>query len=818
MVLTEPIELDPVHSGADQDREILTIYRVGSFVAAAAGAGSWYMAADENLTTRERAFGRTGAAVTIGLGVAAVVSPVPLAAVLRRRLPPWLLPAFGLAVTATSGANRSPMFFPAVILSGLGGGRLGAFRWPRQTASGAMGLALGASYACLVLNARRPWRAGWDSDLLWNLGVLPAFIVAPLIGGEMGDLALSMRRLERSRARDQRALDAVGADGTGRRARRRLGRLRALLPKGTQRRTGRVAGESLPELVNRVQAVSHELENVLLRIATVPRAAEVMQEVNEAVEEIRRGIEHHRVGPTLVRAARSRPGEVMTELESVFSLYRSGWRQQGISLTVDTAGLPVDEWADARVTSVLVRATKIALDNAEEHGGEQLTAVSCSLTVDADQIVLRVTDDGGPKDELPDEASWGTGLTETAAEIRALGGDRPYLRHVDTGVEFVARLPRTPLPNNSDTTYDSVMERGNDALARCATYLMPSNYWAGVMGHLRAGRQGWRHAVAFSALVVIDRAWARRVPSGTRRAAVTTPAIALLWPSGGLPPGGWIGAELFFQAVQEPPLAAVGVSLAATSALALRSLQVRGTISRALLIENVLFSPFCAVAGLAPRYLRGQLRRVETETLSFRERAELVETLARATRLDHDVAKPLRSSSAWYEGIKNSADGQLLLKLSGDLDELVHGVLSNIEIADPLVDIQQHLQMRLDPVSVAITGRRPVDLAGSDNALQRARQYLATVALADQLADRLLHRFPPNLLGRSRLVEVQVDISPVDESHVRMLVRPRPSATSSDEDLRGLVSTLTSLDGAVEEGFEDGALSFTMAASAVAIR
>jgi len=85
VVLTEPIELDPVHSGADQDREILTIYRVGSFVAAAAGAGSWYMAADENLTTRERAFGRTGAAVTIGLGVAAVVSPVPLAAVLRQR-------------------------------------------------------------------------------------------------------------------------------------------------------------------------------------------------------------------------------------------------------------------------------------------------------------------------------------------------------------------------------------------------------------------------------------------------------------------------------------------------------------------------------------------------------------------------------------------------------------------------------------------------------------------------------------------------------------------------------------------------------------
>lgn len=816
-MLTEPIELDPVRSGADQDREVLTIYRGGPLVVAAAGVGSWYMAAQENITARERALGRVGAAVTMGLGVAAIVAPVSLAAVLRRRLDPWLLPAFGLAAVAKSGANRSPMFFPAVTLSALGGGRLGAFRWPRQTASGAMGVALGAGYGLVVLGVRRPWRTGWDMDLLWNLGVVPAFGVSPLVGGEMGDLALSMRRLERTRARDRHALRAVGAGRVGLGDDARLGRLRARLGRGGAPRAG-VARTTLPELVDRVQAVSQQLENALLRIAAVPRAPEAMREVNEAVEEIRRGIEHHRLAPTLVSAARSRPGDLAMVLESVFAVYRSGWEHTGVRLTADTSGLPKGERADARVTSVLVRAAKVALDNAFEHGGEHLSAVDCSLALEADRLVLRVRDDGGAV-RVPQEGEWGTGLTETAAAVRALGDDKLALRPVDGGVEFTAHLPRVPAADGHDGTYDSVIARVDDALDRCASYLMPSNYWAGVMGCLTAGRRGWRRAVAFSALVALDRAWARRVPGDYRRSAATTLAMGLLWPTGGLPAGGWIGAELFFQVVRSPPRRALGISVAATTALALRGLRVRGSIERVRLVESLVFSPFCAVAGLAPRYLRGRLQRIEAEALSLRERADLIETLARAARLDHDITKPLRASAAWYDdGIKNSADGQLLLKLSGDLDELAHELLAHVEIADPILDIQQHLQMRLDPVSVAVTGQRPVGVARSEHALQRAREHLATVALADQLADRLLQRFPPNVRGRSRLADVHVDISPADEAHVRVLVRPRPPSTSPDDDLGGLVSTLIRLDGTVEEGFEDGALSFTMAASTVSGR
>lgn len=815
-MLTEPIELDPVRSGADRDREVLAIYRGGPLIVAAAGLGGWYMASQENITSRERRYGRVGAALTMGLGIAAVASPVSLAALLRRRLDPWVLPALGLAAVAKSGANRSPMFFPAVTLAALGGGRLGAFRWPRRTASGLMGLALGAGYGLVVLGGRKPWRTGWDMDLLWNLGVVPAFAVSPLVGGEMGEVALSMRRLERMRARDCGSLLSLGEDPrevVSRPARGRWGRR-----SRRRARRGSTSRPALPELVDRVQALSLELEHALLRIAAVPRQPDIKREVAAAVTDIRRGIEHHQLGPTLVSAARSQPGELVAVLEAVFAVYRSGWDEAGIELTSEMSRLPPGERADARVTSVLVRALKTALDNAYEHAVRPLTCVRCSIGLEGDHLVMRVRDDGGAS-ALPPRSDWRTGLTETDAAVQALGGAPIALRPVEDGVEFRARVPRAPIAESVSDSHETMSDRLDEAIDRSAGYLMPSNFWAGVMGYITAGRQGWRHAAVFAAFVGLDRAWHAHAPTDQRRATVTIPAIAALWPARGLPAGGWIGTELFFQTVRSTPRQALGISLAATGALAVAGLRVRSTIDPARLIENLCFSPFCALAGIAPRYIRERLRRTEREALSLRERAELLETLARAVRLDHDITTPLRASSAWYDdGIKNSIDGQLLLRLSGDLDELVHELLGHVEIADPVLDIQQHLQMRLDPVSVSVTGRRPIGVKRSDQALQRAREYLATVALADQLADRLIQRFPPSIRGRSALVDLHIDISPAGDDHVRVLIRPRPPATLPEGDLGSLVRTLVSLDGVIEEGFEDGALSFTMAAGTVSGR
>ena len=82
------------------------------------------MARVEAISRPQRLVAQLAAFSTAGLGVAALQAPVPVTAVLRRRLNPWALPALGLAGIAASGTDRSPVLYPALMLTALGGGRL----------------------------------------------------------------------------------------------------------------------------------------------------------------------------------------------------------------------------------------------------------------------------------------------------------------------------------------------------------------------------------------------------------------------------------------------------------------------------------------------------------------------------------------------------------------------------------------------------------------------------------------------------------------------------------------------------------------------
>jgi hypothetical protein len=807
---TQPIEILPRRSSADQDREMLVAYQGGSLISAVAALGGLYMTSQESLDPRQRTYARIAGVGTAGLGVLALTTPVQLAKLLRRRVNPWTLPTLGLLAVAKSGGNRSPMFFPAVTLSALGGGRLGAFRWPRQTASGIMGLLLGGAYAFIAIGSKRPWHSGWDMALLWNLGVAPTFAVSPMIGGEIGELALSIRRLERARDRDRDALLSLAGESRADSGFR--GRLRAALGKRSVKQPPAEGGLlTLRELADRTRALTGQLEEALLAIASVPRPSAAQREIAEAVAKIREGIEHHLLAPTLVSAARNEPVDLVAALNEVLDVYRNGWKALGIELTLES-NVAEGRMTNARVVSVLIRALKVGVDNAFEHRTRDLRSIHCRLTVIGKEVTLRICDDGGG-DNVP-RSAWGKSLSETEAQVKALGGDLDLLA-ADGGLELSVQVPSSPLEGPLLDGGTPVSDRADRAFDHCFSLLVPSNAFAGVMGCLTAGRSGAKHAAAFIALAAIDRIWHDRRPGDQLRPALVLPAVASLWPQGGVPAGGWIGAELFFQSFRRRRTDAIALTAVTAATLVASGLRVRGTIDRGRFVENVAFSPFCSLAALAPRYLRSRLIRAEHEALSLRERAELIETLARAARLDHDVTKPLRSSGAWYGGgIKNSEAGQKLLRLSGDLDDLVHELLARIAVADPIQELQHHLQMRLDPVAVLVAGHRPVGLARpTEQAVQTAREHLALVALADNLADWLLRRFPPGLNGRSALREVTIAVSPVDEEKVRVALRPHPSGTPFERDVSGLVSALVPLDGEMEEGFEDGGMTFTVSAS-----
>jgi hypothetical protein len=794
-MLTRPIELDVVTPGADRDAAVLGVYNAGAAIAVAAGAFGFYMAAAEDISPRQRLIGMTGALGTGAFGVATLVKPVDVAAMLRLRLPPWALPLVGLLGIAGSGYDHSPMFFPGVILTAFGGGRLGPARIRKRerTASLTLGATAAGGYLAVVIGAGRPWRDGWKRSLLWNIGVAPIFFVACPLGGELGDLALATRRLERTRARDRAALRAAGLGGRG----------------------------GLRNVARKIGRTAADLEKTLLRIASRHRSLDDAHtlEVERALDEVRGHIQHHLLGPILVAAANNEPLDLVVTLNAILDVYRDGWREEKISVVLDSR-VPEGLTIDARVTSVLVRATKVALDNCHKHQRKPLREITVRLGLSADRIVLGIRDDGGATSSATPE-SWGIGLSETLAHVRSVEGTMTLEPAAD-GLELTIVLPRRVMDIDALELQLPMAGRIDDALAHCAPLIRPATWFGGVMCLLTARdkRVGVTNALAFSALVGADRLWYRLAPEDRRRALLTL-AVSLLWPAGGRPATGWTGLELVALGARghTAEVRWLGPLVFATTALSAR--RVRHTLEPGRFRENVAFPLACAASGLAAGLGRASLVRVERETLGLRERAELIEQLAGSVRLRHDLIKPLRSSDAWYDaGIMESEEGQTLLALSGEIDALTRDLLALIAVADPIRDIQRHLQLRLDPARVTVAGECPVSAPerAEETAVRRAREHLAVVALADELADRILARFPPRLTGRSRLCALHIDIRPLDEREMRVCVLPSPPDARPDYDLGAFVSALRRLPGRLIDGFDGGGLTFTVPRTALVAR
>jgi len=797
-VLTRPIEISSASPGADRDVAVLGVYQAGGLVAGAAGVFGLVMSLTDDLPRRHRILGGTAALATSGLALGAVRSPVRLTALVRRELNAWTLPAGALASIALSGADRSPMFFPGLILIAIGGGRVGRtrLRAPRRTLSAAMGATAGISYLATVLLTRRPWQSGMTDSLRWSLGMVPAFLASAPIGGELGDLALSLRRVERMRARDRAAIDAAAAAGSG----------------------------SLRGLSRRISETSRDLERTLMKIASADRSRAERQDsdVQLAIESIRTELRHHQLAPLLIAAANGEALDLGATLDGMLSMYRTAWQSDGIALSL-SYGLPADMAIDARSTGALLRAAKVALDNSFKHQlAGRLTRVQVDVRSDHQSIRMTIADDGGAE-VAPPESEWKTGLRETNALVKGLGGQMEH-ELAPKGLRVAVSLPLHPAAPPQLTSAAPVHKQVDAAVNRCGAIMRPANWLAGVQCLLTANdrKAGSRYGFAFSALVAADRLWARRAPGDRRRPRTVLALMGALWPAGGRPASGWIGMELILQGVLSDGWELALETGIATAASAVAAWRVRDTVERARRIENLLFLLVCFTCGAIGRYARARLVRSEREVLSLRERAGMIEELGRSIGYQHDVIKNLQASPAWYDdGIMESADGQRLLVLCALLDDLTQELIGSIGVSDPVRDIHAHLQLRLDPTAVVVTGEQPVADGDEDrdrSSVQRAREHLGVVTLADEIADRILRRFPPRLSGHPRLERVHVHMSPISESEMRVAMRPIPPASRPEGDLDGLVSALGQVAGDLIDGHEDGGFTFTIPASAISSR
>ena len=798
---TRPIELEAAVVPADADPGVLGVYQGGALaVAGGAVFGLWMSVQEQRLSGRQRLVALAANGATIAFGLAGTARPAWLSRTLRRRLPAPTLPLAGLAAIAGSAPDRSPMYFPAVMLTALGAGAT----TPRRGA--VIGGLAGTAYVGLVLAQRRPWRDP-DRQIWWNVAMLPAFTMAGPVGSLIGDAALAVRALERARARDRRTIQQAGES-----------------PRAALQRTAR-----------QTEQIAQELDELLLRAARfVCDDAEAQSQLEAAVDAVREDTHHLLLGPVLIAAARGEPLDLLTAVGSITGSYERALRMIPVAVDLQS-DVPEGRAIDGRTTAVLLRLLKVALDNCERqlrlsaagHGGTRAGAVTIRLRERAARLELEVEDDG--RGVAPPRTEWSTGLLESHAQVRALGGSL-RLEQGETGVRLGAEVPLSPVRIRPLPEAGGAVGAGLDAAVVKAEKLLRISNAIGALGcFMTAERRGAAAncGAGFFAAAGLDELLVQRGRRARWHADASLAFVGLLWPAGGRPASGWVGAELFLRALRRGARETAWATALSTAALGMSAMRVRRSVGAARIAENVLFPAVCAASGLGAREARRRLARAEAETVLLRERSELVESLAYTVRLKHDVIKPVRRSKAWRQGLDETELGSELNRIGEKVDILVRELKESIVVAEPLREFQEHLATRLSPVPVTVSGELPrlVSLQasvgsgdsgrGREQTLERARQSIALTALADKCAAQILRRYPPSLLGRSPLVVVHLAVRPQAPGKVEVAVRPFPPRGHRDTATE-LASVLAELDGSLDEGFDDGGFRFTVSSLSLA--
>jgi two-component sensor histidine kinase len=734
----------------------------------------------ESLAPRQRALTVGASGVCTALGIAASVTPRRFMRILRGAPTPTL-PVFGLTALGLTRPADSPMFFPSLLLAACGGGTVGARAAP------ALGGGTAAGYVTLVgLDATLRLRR-FAPSLWWNLGVTPTYVTAAHVGGVLGDLAVSLRALDFARARDARMLAQLGA-----------------------------SKETLHALSREASALAAELDQALLEAARFDAGSPLhAEQLRDAIADTRRRTRHLTLAPLLIAAAHGESPGVRAAIETAVAAYALE-TLSGERLTLDL-GLAPDLAIDARSTTVLLQILKRALDNAVEHAdAPERVRVAVTVRESASAIALEVEDDGGGA--VPAER-WGVGLSE-AHDACAEIGAKLDLFEGPRGVYVRALIPKVAR-RVSPAAVGNMTVRVQAAIATIERDLRWANATAAVttFASARSRPAAGAAALTFAALAAAD---LHAGPAGTGPATAETlraAATALIWPRGSRPPAGWLGANLFFIGLRAPRRA-VAVATAATGAMT--ASVMRNTPSRRDAMEALAFPVLCGAGGLGAHMIFEHFRRMEAEVVALDDRAELVERAAQPLRHYHDIVKGLRRSRAWRLGLMESDVGQRIKQLGLRLTALNEDLERHFVPRDPVGQLQHRLAVRLAPVPVTVDGALPMIDASllEQLVLRRARHSLVLEQVSEQLADDLLQRFPPDLLGRPRLQRVHLRLEPLAnaEVHVHVVATGAGGGRRRQERRLPLVTVLAAIGGRLTSGFDDEALSFEIPATALAQR
>jgi hypothetical protein len=717
--------------GPEVEREATAPPRSIGMALLAGGALGLVMSAQQpGLKLRERLFAAGGSAMSIGLGVLATRGPLSLSGPARKAPLLFASGCYGSAAASAAfgGGHMTPAYFPAVVLTALGGG-VGA----NLTAGRRGGAAVASVYLAGCAGTLKPWRSSLQRESWWNVAGALGFVGAGIVGAIAGDLNLKMRALTDFADRE--------AESSGR--------------------------AEMEEAAAKVRELGRDFLELLKE---VDKAFEHDPAVSEAAVDLTTALGTLRTVRTIPPSEEWESLATWPRLREIAEGYNSTGGNVRVSLATPSKQPPS---ANAAITSALCESATALIQNSANARPPKQAQVEVRITLDLltkprdgrRRRMLRMTVEDDAGGTVVPRTEWGTGLSEALADAQELGGDF-RLEQGDRGLRavFEALYVHSHDDDPHPLTFRSEAAAGRDACLRELRWVTATQ--AIFIAFSESARKDMPRRLALIGGFYGAGELVQRLPEKARaRAAAPLGALAMSAFRGPGRPllGGWSAVMCAQAGASGKPklgwLAGVGATVGATAAAG----PERFSSALPTTIGDRTFALLGAAVGAS--VWKGLLRLEEQEEKvaneTWRRRAQA--DLAAPERLKHHLLKPVKGAlgkERWDE-FKETNLGKRIENAEGDLHEAQGNLERLLTAGNPLRELQHQLAHLLAPAPVRVLGEWPKRTDPQPgHELEAVRYRLGLIGLGQALAVRVLDNLPSKFFFPQRLQELQIHVGP----------------------------------------------------------
>ncbi|MBS1894043.1 MAG: hypothetical protein JST59_22315 [Actinobacteria bacterium] len=637
--------------------------------------------------------------------------------------------------TAIGGGHRTPAYFPAILLTALGGGVGGNLATGRRGGAAVASAYLGGCGLTL-----KPWRNTLDRKDWWNVAAALGFLGSGIVGAIAGDLSLKMRALTDFAERE-----------------------------------GEAAGRATME--EKAEKVTDEGKHFLELLGEVDRAFEHSPEVGEATADLATALSSLRTIRTIPTSEEQKSLATWPRLHEIADDYNATAGNVQVELRATTEPPPS---ASAPITDALCECATALIQNAANARPAGAFPVKAAVTLDlrkeGRRKVLRMTvEDNAGGSPVP-SSKWSRGLLTSSAAAEQLGGAFS-LEAGEAGLRAVFEVPYVSSRDAgvAPTTFVRQANEGRDACLRALRRVTATQ--AVFIALSTSERKALLKRLGGIAGLFAAGELVQRLPERSRASAAAPLGVLAMsaFPGPGRPPlGGWACVMCAQASSSGRPNAGWLGAISATAGATLVAGPERFSSAMETTIGDRTFALVGALVGHS--VWRGILRlRGQEERLADEEwQRQALSDLAAPERQKHNLLKPVEDAmgGTQWRRFKSTDLGSKLVRQEGCLREAQRGLERLFRQGDPLRELQHQLARMLAPAPVRVFGEWPKrTVPQPKRELEAVRYRLGLIGLGQAIAVRIRDYLPTSFLLPEQLQELQIHVEVIDDEPNSELTR-----------------------------------------------